>query len=191
MPLSVSNSVDHPISLYAATKKANVFMAHSYKHQYQLPKTGLRFYTVYGPQGRPDLSPIIFATAIKENMPIKVLNHGEMMCDYTYINVILEDVCKVLFYPARPNQEWDVLHPDTASSKAPFCIYNIGNSKPIGFMYFVETIEKTMSIKAIKEFIPLQPVDVLKIYNDVSQLELNFDFHPNTSIESGILSFVE
>lgn len=191
MPLSTSDSVDHPISLYAATKKANELMAHSYSHLFQLPTTGLRFFTVYGPWGRPDMSPILFATAIAESKPIKVFNHGKMMRDFTYVDDIVEGVAKVIFQPAQPNPKWDALHPGVASSKAPYRIYNIGNSSPIELMYFIESIENAMGKKAIKDFLPLQPGDVLKTFADVSELERNFDFHSNTPIEIGIASFVD
>lgn len=191
MPLSESDSVDHPVSLYAATKKANELMAHSYSHLYQTPTTGLRFFTVYGPWGRPDMSPILFASAIAGDKPIKVFNHGKMMRDFTYIDDIVEGVAKVIFKPAQPNSAWNGSHPDTASSSAPYRIYNIGNSSPIELLYFIETIENAMGKKTIKEFLPMQPGDVLKTFADVSALEKDFQFHPLTSVNEGVKLFVE
>ena len=191
MPLSASDSVDHPVSLYAATKKANELMAHSYSHLYQMPTTGLRFFTVYGPWGRPDMSPILFASAIQSGQPIKVFNHGKMMRDFTYIDDIVEGIMNVLFTPATSNKDWDAMHPSTASSKAPYRIYNIGHSTPIELMYFIETIEKAMEKEAAKEFMPMQPGDVLKTFADVSDLEQHFDYHPTTSVEEGVRLFAD
>jgi UDP-glucuronate 4-epimerase len=189
MPLSASDSVDHPVSLYAATKKANELMAHSYSHLYRIPTTGLRFFTVYGPWGRPDMSPILFATAIQSGQPIKVFNHGKMMRDFTYIDDIVEGIMNVLFTPAASNEDWDAMNPSTASSKAPYRIYNIGHSTPVELMYFIETIEKAMGKEATKDFMPMQPGDVLKTFADVSELEQNFDYHPTTSVEEGVQLF--
>jgi len=190
MPLSASDSVDHPVSLYAATKKANELMAHSYSHLYRIPTTGLRFFTVYGPWGRPDMSPILFASAIQSGKPINVFNHGKMMRDFTYIDDIVEGIMNVLFTPATSNTAWDAMNPSTASSKAPYRIYNIGHSTPVELMYFIESIEKAMEKKATKEFMPMQPGDVLKTFADVSELEQNFDYKPTTSIEEGIEKFI-
>jgi UDP-glucuronate 4-epimerase len=191
MPLSESDSVDHPVSLYAATKKANELMAHSYSHLYQIPTTGLRFFTVYGPWGRPDMSPILFANAIANDKPIKVFNYGKMMRDFTYIDDIVGGVTRVLFQPAQSNPDWNASNPSNVSSRAPYRIYNIGNSSPIELMYFIETIENAMGKKALKEFMPLQPGDVLKTFADVSELRKTFDFYWNTSLEDGVLSFVD
>jgi UDP-glucuronate 4-epimerase len=191
MPLSASDSVDHPVSLYAATKKANELMAHSYSHLYRIPTTGLRFFTVYGPWGRPDMSPILFASAIQSGQPIKVFNHGKMMRDFTYIDDIVEGIMNVLFTPATSNESWDAMNPSTASSKAPYRIYNIGHSTPIELMYFIETIEKAMGKEAAKEFMPMQPGDVLKTFADVSELEQHFDYHPTTSVEEGVRLFAD
>jgi UDP-glucuronate 4-epimerase len=191
MPLSASDSVDHPVSLYAATKKANELMAHSYSHLYRIPTTGLRFFTVYGPWGRPDMSPILFATAIQSGQPIKVFNHGKMMRDFTYIDDIVEGIMNVLFTPAASNEDWDAMNPSTASSKAPYRIYNIGHSTPVELMYFIETIEKAMGKEATKDFMPMQPGDVLKTFADVSELEQNFNYHPSTSVEEGVKLFVD
>jgi UDP-glucuronate 4-epimerase len=190
MPLSATDSVDHPVSLYAATKKANELMAHSYSHLYDMPTTGLRFFTVYGPWGRPDMSPILFASAIASGKPIKVFNHGKMMRDFTYIDDIVEGILKVLVSPATSNEEWDTLNPSTASSKAPYRIYNIGNATPVELMYFIETIEKAMGKQAIKEYLPMQAGDVLKTFADVSELEQQFDYHPTTSVHEGVMKFV-
>lgn len=191
MPLSTFDSVDHPISLYAATKKSNELMAHAYSHLYGIPTTGLRFFTVYGPWGRPDMSPILFASAIKEGRPIKVFNYGEMMRDFTYIDDIVDGTLNVLFSPAEPQQDWDAQRPLTATSKAPYRIYNIGHSTPVELMHFISTIEKEMGKTAIKELLPIQPGDVLKTFADVSDLEEKFDYHPSTSVENGIFEFVK
>jgi UDP-glucuronate 4-epimerase len=191
MPLSATDSVDHPVSLYAATKKANELMAHSYSHLYNMPTTGLRFFTVYGPWGRPDMSPILFASAIQKELPIKVFNHGKMMRDFTYIDDIVEGIIKVLFTPARPKENWDAFKPSTASSKAPYKIYNIGHSTPVELMSFIETIEKAMGKEASKEFVPMQPGDVLKTFADVSELEQHFDYHTSTSVEDGVRLFID
>lgn len=191
MPLSASDSVDHPVSLYAATKKANELMAHSYSHLYRMPTTGLRFFTVYGPWGRPDMSPILFASAIQSGQPIKVFNHGKMIRDFTYIDDIVEGIMNVLFTPATSNEDWDAMHPSTASSKAPYRIYNIGHSTPVALMYFIETIEKAMGKEAAKEFMPMQPGDVLKTFADVSELEQHFDYHPSISVEEGVRLFAD
>jgi UDP-glucuronate 4-epimerase len=191
MPLSAKDSVDHPVSLYAATKKANELMAHSYSHLYNMPTTGLRFFTVYGPWGRPDMSPILFAAAIQTGQPIKVFNHGKMIRDFTYIDDIVEGIMNVLFTPAKSNDNWDSMNPSTASSKSPYRVYNIGNASPIELMYFIETIEKAMGIKAEKVYMPMQPGDVLKTFADVSELEKEFDYFPSTSVEKGVQFFVD
>ncbi len=191
MPLSETDSVDHPISLYAATKKANELMAHSYSHLYRIPTTGLRFFTVYGPWGRPDMSPMLFASAIQSGKPIKVFNFGKMMRDFTYIDDIIGGILKVLFAPAQAQENWDALHPNPSTSNAPYKIYNIGNSEPVELMYFIETIEKAMGKSAIKEFVPIQPGDVLKTFADVSKLEHTFNYQPTTSIKHGLQKFVE
>lgn len=190
MPLSATDSVDHPVSLYAATKKANELMAHSYSHLYNMPTTGLRFFTVYGPWGRPDMSPILFASAIQSGRTIKVFNHGKMMRDFTYIDDIVGGITKVLFSPAVSNEDWDAINPSSASSKAPYRIYNIGHSTPVELMYFIETIENVMGKKAEKDFMPMQPGDVLKTFADVSELEQSFDYHPSTTVKDGIAKFI-
>jgi UDP-glucuronate 4-epimerase len=191
MPLSTTDSVNHPASLYAATKKSNELMAHSYSHLYKMPTTGLRFFTVYGPWGRPDMSPILFASAIVSGQPIKVFNHGKMMRDFTYIDDIVDGILKVLFRPADMNEDWDPLNPSASSSKAPYRIYNIGNATPVELMYFIETIEMAMGRKAAKDFLPMQDGDVLKTFADLSELEHNFDYHPRTSVDEGVRYFVD
>ena len=190
IPFSESDSADHPISLYAATKKANELMAHSYSHLYRIPTTGLRFFTVYGPWGRPDMSPILFASSIKDNIPLKIFNHGKMMRDFTYIDDIIEGIIKVLFKPAQQNEQWNAIQPDITSSKAPYRIYNIGHSSPVELMYFIETIEKAMGKVAIKEYLSIQPGDVLKTYADISKIEKDFNFQVTTSIEEGVKKFI-
>lgn len=191
MPLSTSDSVNHPVSLYAATKKANELMAHSYSHLYNLPTTGLRFFTVYGPWGRPDMSPILFASAIKSGKPIKVFNYGKMMRDFTYIDDIVDGLIKVLFSSALGEPKWDSLHPDPAVSKAPYRIYNIGNSTPVELMSFIETIEDAMGKTAIKEYFSMQPGDVIKTFADMAPLENEFNYHPKTSLKEGIQNFIK
>jgi len=191
MPLSTTDPADHPVSLYAATKKANELMAHSYSHLYNLSTTGLRFFTVYGPWCRPDMSPILFASAIQTGSPIKVFNNGNMLRDFTYIDDIVEAIIKVLFTPATSNKNWDTNKPTISSSKAPYRIYNIGNESPVELMYFIENIEKAMGKKAIRNFLPMQDGDVLKTFADISELEEDFNFHPSTSIEEGVKLFTE
>jgi UDP-glucuronate 4-epimerase len=191
MPLSTNDSVNHPVSLYAATKKANELMAHSYSHLFNLPTTGLRFFTVYGPWGRPDMSPILFANAIQTEKAIKIFNHGKMMRDFTYIDDIVNGVMNVIFSPATGEPNWDGVNPNPAASKAPYQIYNIGNSTPIELMHFIETIEKTMGKTAIKEYVDMQPGDVLKTFADMSPLENKFNYHPQTSLKEGIQIFIK
>lgn len=191
MPLSENDSVDHPLSLYAATKKANELMAHSYSHLYDMPTTGLRFFTVYGPWGRPDMSPILFASAIASGQPIKVFNHGKMMRDFTYIDDVVEGILKVLVFPALSNKDWDALNPNTASSIAPYRIFNIGNATPVELIYFIESIEKAMGKVTKKEFLPMQDGDVLKTFAETTELEKVFNYSPSTSIDTGVLLFVD
>lgn len=190
MPLSTLDSVDHPVSLYAATKKSNELMAHSYSHLYRLPTTGLRFFTVYGPWGRPDMSPILFASAIKEGRPIKVFNYGKMMRDFTYIDDIVQGIENVLFSPAEPDVSWSGLDPKASSSNAPYRVYNIGNSTPVDLMHFITTIEKEMGRTTEKVLLPLQPGDVLKTYADISDLAIKFNYLPQTDINIGLNKFV-
>ncbi|MDP8231057.1 MAG: NAD-dependent epimerase [Candidatus Zophobacter franzmannii] len=191
LPFSTSDNVDHPISLYAASKKSNELLAHAYSALYQLPTTGLRFFTVYGPWGRPDMALFLFAEAILQDKPIKVFNNGKMKRDFTYIDDIVEGIKRVIFHPAKPNPEWNALSPDPGSSKAPYKLYNIGNSSPVLLMDFINSIEKALGKEAIKELLPLQPGDVPASHADVSDLVKNLDYKPNTSIQEGINSFIK
>jgi UDP-glucuronate 4-epimerase len=189
-PFQTSHHTDHPVSLYAATKKANEMMAHSYSHLYAIQTTGLRFFTVYGPWGRPDMAPMLFASAITEKRPIKVFNHGNMSRDFTYIDDIVDGVINVIDNPATPNAQWDPLEPNPNSSSAPYRIYNIGNNQPISLMEFIETIEKTIGIKADKIMLPMQDGDVQSTFADVNELIQNFNYKPETLLKDGITEFV-
>lgn len=191
MPFSVHHNVDHPVSLYAASKKANELMAHTYSHLFGLPTTGLRFFTVYGPWGRPDMALFLFTKGIIEGSPIKIFNHGKMIRDFTYIDDIIEGVIRVLDNPARPNPDWDGHKPDPASSYAPYRVYNIGNNKPVKLMDFIEAIEKAVGKSAIKQMMDMQPGDVPSTCADVSALERDLGFRPNTPVEQGIAKFVD
>ena len=191
VPFSEHDNVDHPVSLYAATKKANELMAHTYSHLYQIPTTGLRFFTVYGPWGRPDMSPMLFTKAILANEPIQVFNHGDMMRDFTYIDDVIASVNETLFKTATPNINFDAKHPDPATSHAPSRIFNIGNSQPIPLMHFIETIENALGKKAIKNMMDMQAGDVKVTSADTSELNQWVNFKPNTSIEEGVKRFVD
>ena len=191
MPFSVHHNVDHPVSLYAATKKANELMAHTYSHLYRLPTTGLRFFTVYGPWGRPDMAMFLFTKAISEGRPIQVFNQGKMQRDFTYIDDIVEGVVRVLDQPAEPNPGWSSNQPDSATSSAPYRLYNIGNNNPVELMALIETIEKALGKTAEKELLPIQPGDVPATYADVDALVQDVGFKPETSIEAGVGRFVE
>lgn len=191
MPFSESHNVDHPVSLYAASKKANEAMAHSYSHLYDLPTTGLRFFTVYGPWGRPDMSPILFAKAITEGKPLKIFNYGKHRRDFTYIDDIVQGVVKVLDKRAHPDPNWSGSRPNTATSKAPWRIYNIGNSQPVELLYYIECIENSLGLSAEKELLPLQPGDVEHTYADVSALTRDTGYRPCTSIEKGVDIFIK
>lgn len=191
MPFSVHENVDHPISLYASTKKSNELMAHTYSHLFGLPTTGLRFFTVYGPWGRPDMALFLFTKAILENSPIKVFNHGNMRRDFTYVKDIVEGVKRILFSPAKPNEEWTGMKPDPGSSKAPYRVYNIGNNNPVELMDFISAIEKKLGVEAKKDFLALQAGDVPATYADVSDLQIDFGYKPNTSVDDGISAFIE
>jgi UDP-glucuronate 4-epimerase len=191
IPFSVHDNVDHPISLYAATKKANELMAHSYSHLYKIPTTGLRFFTVYGPWGRPDMAPMLFTKAILAGKPIDVFNYGKMQRDFTYVDDIVEGIIKVMHKIPEPNPDWTGTEPDPATSKAPYRIYNIGNNQPIELMYFIEVLEKALGIEAKKNIMPIQPGDVPTTYADVSDLTADVGFKPDTSIEIGVQRFVE
>lgn len=191
MPFSVHDNVDHPVSLYAASKKANELMAHTYSHLYGLPTTGLRFFTVYGPWGRPDMSPILFARNIMQGKPIDVFNYGNHRRDFTYIDDIVTGVTKVLDKPAQPNLEWSSETPDPGTSTAPYRVYNIGNNTPVHLLHFIETLEEAIGKKAIKNFLPMQPGDVPDTYADVSDLIAEFDYKPNTPLKEGVNAFVD
>lgn len=191
VPFSEHDNVDHPVSLYAATKKANELMAHTYSHLYQIPTTGLRFFTVYGPWGRPDMSPMLFTKAILADEPIQVFNHGDMMRDFTYIDDIVASVNETLFKIATPNSNFDAHHPDPATSHAPYRIFNIGNSQPVPLMQFIETIEDALGKKAIKKMMGMQAGDIKVTSADTSELNHWVNFKPNTSIKEGVKRFVD
>lgn len=191
MPFSVHQNVDHPMSLYAATKKANELMAHAYAHLFSLPCTGLRFFTVYGPWGRPDMALFLFTRAILEGRPIDVFNHGKMRRDFTYVDDIAEGVLRVLDRTPQPNPNWNPASPDPATSRAPYQIYNIGNNRPVELLELIETLEKCLGKQALKNFLPLQPGDVPETFADVSDLIRDVGFKPDTSIETGVARFVE
>jgi UDP-glucuronate 4-epimerase len=183
--------VDHPVSLYAATKKANELMAHSYSHLFNLPTTGLRFFTVYGPWGRPDMALFLFTKAILDGTPINVFNDGKMKRDFTYIDDIVEGIVRVLRRPATPNPDWRADAPDSATSRAPYRLYNIGNHSPVELSQFIEIIEDCLGKKAVKNLLPLQAGDVPISFADVEDLSRDTGFAPNTPIETGIARFVE
>ena len=191
VPFSEHDSIAHPVSLYAATKKSDELMAHTYSHLYGIPATGLRFFTVYGPWGRPDMSPFLFADAILNGRPIKVFNHGDMWRDFTYIDDIVEGVLRVLDHVATPVTEWDAQHPDPATSTASYRIYNIGNSQPIRLMDFIAAIEQACGHEAVKEFLPMQPGDVYQTYADTTLLQTEMGYKPCMDIVEGVRRTVE
>ncbi|WP_279145270.1 NAD-dependent epimerase [Helicobacter pullorum] len=191
MPFSTSDNVDHPISLYAASKKSNELMAHTYSYLFNLPTTGLRFFTVYGPWGRPDMALFLFTKAILEDKAIDVFNNGEMLRDFTYIDDIVEGVVRVIDNIPTPNPQWNGKNPDPHSSKAPYKIYNIGNNNPVKLMDFIEAIEKEVGKTAQKNMLPLQPGDVPATYANVNDLVSELNYKPNTSIQTGIKNFVK
>ncbi len=191
LPFSESQSVDHPVSLYASTKKANELMAHSYSHLYGIPSTGLRFFTVYGPWGRPDMAPMIFAKSILNKKPINVFNFGKMKRDFTYIDDIVEGVYRCCYKPACIDKDFDYLNPTQATSFAPFRIFNIGNSQPVELLRFIEILEDELGLNAIKNFLPIQPGDVEATAANTDLLESWVDFKPSTSIEVGIKKFAK
>jgi UDP-glucuronate 4-epimerase len=191
MPFSVHDNVDHPISLFAATKKANELMAHTYSYLYGLPCTGLRFFTVYGPWGRPDMALFLFTKAILEDRPIKVFNHGRMRRDFTYIDDIIEGVVRVTDRIPAPNPDWNAASPDPSSSVAPYKLYNIGNNNTVELSRFIEVIEENLGKTAKKEYLPLQPGDVPMTHADVDDLIRDVGFKPATSIEKGIAAFLD
>lgn len=191
MPFSVHNSVDHPVSLYAATKKANELMAHSYSHLYKMPLTGLRFFTVYGPWGRPDMALFLFTKAILEGKPIDVFNNGKMKRDFTYVDDIVEGVVRILAKPPKENPTWDSMVADPATSSAPYRVYNIGNNKPVELLDFIEAIEEALGKKAQKNMMPLQKGDVPATEADVSDLMRDAGFRPDTPVRVGVKRFVD
>lgn len=191
LPFSENDSVDHPVSLYAASKKANELMAHTYSHLFRIPTTGLRFFTVYGPWGRPDMSPMLFAKAILNGTPIDVFNHGNMSRDFTYIDDIVEGVIRVLNKPATVDLGFDASNPMPSSSNAPYRIFNIGNHNPTPLMEFIATLENVLGIEAKKNFLPMQPGDVVSTAADTNALNSWVGFQPNTSIKDGVEKFVE
>ncbi len=190
MPFSVHDNVDHPLALYAASKKANELMAHAYAHLYAIPVTGLRFFTVYGPYGRPDMALFLFTKAVLEGKPIDVFNFGRMKRDFTYVDDIVEGIIQLIPKAPAGNKQWDPRHPDPASSFAPYKIFNIGNNKPVELLHFIEVLEEKLGKKAVKNFLPLQDGDVEETYADIADLEQETGFRPQTSIEAGIENFV-
>jgi UDP-glucuronate 4-epimerase len=191
MPFQVSSNVDHPVSLYATSKKSNELMAHTYSHLFRIPTIGLRFFTVYGPWGRPDMALFIFTKAILEDKPIRVFNHGNMERDFTYIDDIVGGIEKMVANPPRPDDKWDPANPDPSSSSAPYRIYNIGNSSPVKLTHFIEAIEKSLGRTAEKVLEPIQPGDVEKTWADVSALVRDYGYNPGTPVEEGIRKFVD
>lgn len=191
IPFSVHHNVDHPVSLYAATKKANELMAHVYSSLYKIPCTGLRFFTVYGPWGRPDMACFIFTKAILEDKPINVFNYGKMQRDFTYIDDIIECVARIIDIIPEPNADWNALSPDPATSFAPYRLYNIGNNNPVELMRFIEILEGCLNKKAIMNLLPMQDGDIPVTFADVDDLMNDIGFKPKTSIEEGIQKFVE
>ena len=190
MPFSIHDNVDHPVSLYAASKKANELMAHCYAHLYRIPCTGLRFFTVYGPWGRPDMALFIFTKAILEGKPIEVFNQGKMRRDFTYIDDIVEGILRVLDRPAASNPSWSGDQPDPGTSLAPARVYNIGNHQPVELLHFIEVLEQALGKKAEKKLMPMQPGDVPATYADIDDLARDVGFSPATPIEEGIPRFV-
>lgn len=191
MPFSEQHNVDHQVSLYAASKKANELMAHTYSHLYNLPTTGLRFFTVYGPWGRPDMAPFKFTKKILEGDTIQVYNFGNHRRDFTYIDDIVEGVIRSLDNVASPNEEWDGKQPDPSTSKAPYRVYNIGAQTPVNLLRFIETLEQALGIEAKKELLPMQPGDVPDTFADVSALVADTGYQPGTNIEKGVKAFVD
>jgi UDP-glucuronate 4-epimerase len=190
-PFKTTDKTEHQVSLYAATKKSNEMMAHTYAHLYGIHVTGLRFFTVYGPWGRPDMAPMLFTDAILNDRPIKVFNNGKMSRDFTYIDDIVDGVIKIIDNPATPNVNWNPKDPEISSSSAPYKIYNIGNNAPLPLMTFIETIEEALGKKAEKNFMPMQDGDVVSTYADVSGLMNDFGYKPDTDLKDGIAKFVK
>ncbi len=190
-PFKTIDKTEHQVSLYAATKKSNEMMAHTYAHLYGIQATGLRFFTVYGPWGRPDMAPMLFTDAILNDRPIKVFNNGKMSRDFTYIDDIVDGIIKVIDNPAQANKEWNAKDPEISSSSAPYRLYNIGNNAPLPLMTFIETIENALGKKAEKNFMPMQDGDVVSTYADVSGLINEFDYKPDTKLADGIGEFIK
>ena len=190
MPFSVHDNVDHPVSIYAATKKANELMAHTYSPLYRLPTTGLRFFTVYGPWGRPDMALFLFTRKILAGEPIDVFNYGKHRRDFTYIDDIVEGVIRTLDRVPEPDPDWSGDHPDSASSTAPYALYNIGNNQPVELMHYIEVLEDCLGMKAEKNMLPLQPGDVPDTYADVQDLVRDVDYKPDMSVQQGVANFV-
>jgi len=190
MPFSVHQNVDHPVSLYGVTKKANELLAHSYSHLFGLPTTGLRFFTVYGPWGRPDMALFLFTRAILAGEPIRVFNEGRMERDFTYVDDVVEGLYRIIDLPAAPNEAWSSQDPDPASSTAPWRVYNIGNNRPVKLLHLIEVLEESLGRKAVKEMLPMQPGDVPSTYADIDDLTRISGFRPSTSIEEGVPRFV-
>jgi UDP-glucuronate 4-epimerase len=191
MPFSTLDSVDHPVSLYGVTKRSNELMAHAYSHLYAIPTTGLRFFTVYGPWGRPDMALFLFTKAILEGKPIEVYNNGAMKRAFTYIDDIISGVLSMLDFPPQPNEHWNGQVPNPSSSKAPFRIYNIGNNTPVKLMDFVSAIENKLGMKAKIRFKPLQLGDVISSHADIGDIVKDFDFRPKTNVEKGVAHFID
>ncbi len=190
LPFSENDNVDHPVSLYAATKKSTELMAHTYAHLYAIPTTGLRFFTVYGPWGRPDMAPMKFAQAIVNRQPIDVYNYGLMQRDFTYIDDIVAGIVKILDVPASADLDWNPLHPQPGTSQACYRLYNIGNHQPVKLLDFISLLEQHLDIPAIKNLLPMQPGDVTETFADIDNLTKEFNFRPTTSLETGIQKFV-
>ncbi|PKG24256.1 NAD-dependent epimerase [Niallia nealsonii] len=191
IPFSTKDSVNHPVSIYAATKKANELMAHTYSHLFNIPTTGLRFFTVYGPWGRPDMAYYSFTKDIIEGNTLKVFNNGDMSRDFTFIDDIVEGIIKLLDHPPKYNNNWDRKNPDPSSSYAPYRIYNIGNNTPVNLMAFIQILEKLLGKKAIVELLPMQPGDVKETYADITSLQKDVGFYPATPLEIGLGHFVD
>jgi UDP-glucuronate 4-epimerase len=189
-PFSVHDCVDHPVSIYAATKKANELMAHTYSHLYGIPSTGLRFFTVYGPWGRPDMALFLFTRSILAGEPIKVFNNGLMSRDFTYIDDAVDAILRLIDHPPAADSKWDALSPDPSTSYAPYRIYNIGNNNPVKLIEFISVIEDCLQMKAQKEFLPMQPGDVPETYAEIQETARNFGFSPSTSLRVGIAHFI-
>ncbi len=191
MPFTTKHNVDHPVSLYAATKKSNELMAHTYSHLYGLPTTGLRFFTVYGPWGRPDMAYFKFTKAILANQPIDVYNFGKMQRDFTYIDDIVEGITKIIQHKPQADSTWSSKTPDPSSSTAPYKIYNIGNNQSVNLMYFIKTLENALGKKANMNMLPMQPGDVKMTYANIDDLKTDFNWQPQTSIEEGLTNFID